>query len=57
MKQCQTFILGEYRNHCNCDCGIVKEEAYFTGKELCFLDGIFKSKDITTPTKVTIVKL
>ena len=55
-KQCQTLILG-LQNHCNGDCSHEIKRCLLLGRKVTTnLDSIFKSRDITLPTKVHLVK-
>ena len=51
------FILGGLQNHCRCDCSHeIKRRLLLRRKVMTSLDSIFKSRDITLPTKVCLVK-
>ena len=55
-KQCQTLILG-LQNHCRCDYSHeIKRHLLLGRKAMTNLDSILKSRDITLPTKVCLVK-
>ena len=58
-KQCQTsdFIFGGFRITADGDCGHdIKRRLLLGRKVMTNLDSIFKSRDITLPTKVRLVK-
>ena len=45
------------QNHCRCDCSHeIERRLLFGRKVMTNLDTIFKSRDITLPTKVCLVK-
>ena len=49
--------FGGLQNHCRCDCSHeIKRHLFLGRKVMTNLDNIFKSKDITFPTKVHLVK-
>ena len=51
------LYFGGLQNHCNGDCShIIKKRLLLGWKVMTNLDSIFKSKDITLPTKVHLVK-
>ena len=55
-KQCQTIFLGS-KITANGDCGHkIKRHLLLGRKVMTNLDSIFKSRDITFPTKVRLVK-
>ena len=55
-KQCQTLYWG-LQNHCRWCCSHEMKRCLLLGRKvLTNLDSIFKSKDITLPTKVRLVK-
>ena len=56
-KQCQTFILGGSKITADGDCSQeIKRRLLFGRKVMTRLDSILKSRDITLPTKVCLVK-
>ena len=56
-KQCQTFILGGSKITADGDCSHeIKRRLLLGRKVMTNLDNIFKSRDITLPTKVHLVK-
>ena len=56
-KQCQTFILGGSKITADGDCSHeIKRRLLLGRKVMITLDGIFKSRDITLPTEVRLVK-
>ena len=56
-KQCQTFIFGGSEITADGDCSQeIKRRLLFGRKVMTNLDSIFKSRDITLPTKVRLVK-
>ena len=56
-KQCQTFILGGSKITADGDCSHeIKISLHLGRKVMTNLDSIFKSRDITLPTKVHLVK-
>ena len=56
-KQCQTFIFGGSEITADGDCSQeIKRRLLFGRKVMTNLDSIFKSRDITLPTKVHLVK-
>ena len=51
------FIFGGLQNHCRCDCSReIKRHLLLERKVMTNLDSIFKSRDVTLPTKVHLVK-
>ena len=55
-KQCQTIFLG-FKITANGDCSHeIKRRLLLGRKVMTILDNIFKSRDITLPTKVRLVK-
>ena len=55
-KQCQ-FILGGSKITADCDCSHEIKRCLFLGRKVMTnLDSMFKSRDITLPTKVHLVK-
>ena len=55
--KCQTFILGSSDITADGDCSHeIKRRLLFGKKVMTNLDGIFKSRDVTMPTKVRLVK-
>ena len=51
------FILGAPKSHADGDCSHeIKRRLLFGRKVMTNLDSIFKSRDITLPTKVCLVK-
>ena len=57
MKRETNFILGGSKITADGDCSHeVKRHLLFGRKVMTNLDGIFKSRDITLPTKVRLVK-
>ena len=55
-KQWQ-ILFGGLQNHCNGDCShVIKRRLLLERKVMTNLDSIFKSRDITLPTKVHVVK-
>ena len=51
------FIFWGLQNHCRCDCSHeIKRRLLLGRKVMTNLDSIFKSRDITLPTKVGLVK-
>ena len=55
-KQCQTLFFG-LQNHCSGDCSHeIKRRLLLGRKIMTNLDSILKSRDITLPTKVYLVK-
>ena len=51
------FYFGGLQNHCRCDCSHeIKRRLLLGRKVMTNLDSIFKSRDITLPTKVHLVK-
>ena len=56
-KQCQTFIFGGSKITADGDCSHeIKRHLLLGRKVMTNLDSIFKSRDITLPTKVRLVK-
>ena len=55
-KQCQTFILVGSKITADGDCSHVKRRLLLGRKVMTNLDSTFKSRDITLPTKVHLVK-
>ena len=56
-KQCQTLFLGGSKITADGDCGHeIKRRLLLGRKVMTNLDSIFKSRDITLPTKVCLVK-
>ena len=56
-KQCQTFILGGSKITADGDWSHeIKKRLLLGRKVMTNLDSIFKSRDITLPTKVRLVK-
>ena len=56
-KQCQTFIFGGSKITADGDCSPeIKRRLLLGRKVMTNLDSIFKSRDITLPTKVCLVK-
>ena len=56
-KQCQTLLLGGSKITADGDCSHeIKRRLLLGRKVMTNLDSIFKSKDITLPTKVRLVK-
>ena len=56
-KQCQTFIFGGSKITADGDCSHeIKRHLLLGRKVMTNLDSIFKSRDITLPTKVCLVK-
>ena len=57
-KQCQTLFFGDSKITADGDCSHeIKRPLLLGRKAITNLDSIFKSKDITLPTKVCLVKL
>ena len=55
-KQCQTLILGGSKITADGDCSHeIKRRLLLGRKDMTNLDSIFKSRDITLPTKVRLV--
>ena len=52
-KQCQTLFWGAYDGGCSCE---IKRRLLLGRKVMTNLDSIFKSRDITLPRKVRVVK-
>ena len=51
------FIFLGSKNHADCDCSHEKKRCLSLGRKVVTnLDSIFKSRDITLPTKVCLVK-
>ena len=56
-KQCQTLFLGAPKITADGDCSHeIKRRLLLERKVMTNLDSIFKSRDITLPTKVHLVK-
>ena len=56
-KQCQTLFLGGSKITADADCNHeIKRRLLLRRKVMTNLDGILKSRDITLPTKVRLVK-
>ena len=56
-KQCQTSFLGDSKITADGDCSHeIKRRLLLGRKVMIKLDSIFKSRDITLPTKVRLVK-
>ena len=56
-KQCQTLFLGGFKITADGDCSHeIKRHLLLVRKVMTNLDSIFKSRDITLPTKVHLVK-
>ena len=56
-KQCQTLFLGGSKITADGDCSHeIKRRLLLGRKVMTNLDSIFKSRDITLPTKVRLVK-
>ena len=56
-KQCQTLFLGGFKITADGDCSHeIKRHLLLGRKVMTNLDSIFKSRDITLPTKVCLVK-
>ena len=56
-KQCQTLFLGGSKITADRDCSHeIKRHLLFERKVMTNLDSIFKSRDITLPTKIRLVK-
>ena len=56
-KQCQTLLLGGSKITADGDCSHeIKRRLLLGRKVMTNLDNIFKSRDITLPTKVRLVK-
>ena len=56
-KQCQTLFLGGSKITADGDCSHeIKRRLLLGGKVMTNLDSILKSRDITLPTKVLLVK-
>ena len=56
-KQCQTLFLGGSKITASGDCSHeIKRHLLLGRKVMTNLDSIFKSRDITLPTKVRLVK-
>ena len=56
-KQCQTLFLGGSKITADGDCSHeIKRHLLLGGKVMTNLDSILKSRDITLPTKVRLVK-
>ena len=56
-KQCQTLFFGGFKITADADCSHeIKRHLLLRRKVMTNLDGILKSRDITLPTKVRLVK-
>ena len=56
-KQCQTLYLGDSKITADGDCNHEIKKCFLLGRKVMTnLDSIFKSRDITLPTKVRLVK-
>ena len=56
-KQCQTLFFGDSKITADGDCGRGIKRCLLLGRKvMANLDSIFKSRDITLPTKVRLVK-
>ena len=55
-KQCQDFILGGSKITAHGDCSHEIKRCLLLGRKVTNLDSILKSRDITLPTKVRLVK-
>ena len=56
-KQCQTLFGGASKITTDCDCSHeIKRHLLLGRKVMSNLDSIFKTRDITLPTKVRLVK-
>ena len=56
-KQCQTLFFLDSKITADDDCSHeIKRRLLLGRKDMTKLDGIFKSRDITLPTKVRLVK-
>ena len=56
-KQCQTLFLGGSKITADGDCShVIKRHSLLVRKTMTNLDSILKSRDITLPTKVHLVK-
>ena len=56
-KQCQTFFFGGSKITADGDCSHeIKRRLLLGRKDMTNLDSMFKSRDITWPTKVRLVK-
>ena len=56
-KQCQTFLGGDSKITADGDCSHEIKRLLLLGRKVMInLDSIFKSRDITLPTKVCLVK-
>ena len=56
-KQCHTLFLGAPKSIADSDCSQeIKRHLLLGRKVMTNLDSIFKSRDITLPTKVRLVK-
>ena len=56
-KQCQTLFLGGSKITADSDCSNEMKRRLLLGRKVMTnLDSIFKSRDITLPTKVRLVK-
>ena len=57
-KQCQTLLWGASKITADGDCSHeIKRRLLLGRKVMTNLDSIFKSRDITLPTKVRLVRL
>ena len=52
-KQCQTLFLGAAKFHCSHE---IKRRLLLERKVMTNLDSVFKSRDLTLPTKIRLVK-
>ena len=53
----ETLYFGELQNHCRCDYNHeIKRHLLFGRKAMTILDSIVKSRDITLPTNICLVK-
>ena len=55
-KQCQTLFLGAPKSLQVVTAAMKLKDTYSGRKVMILLDSIFKSRDITLPTKVRVVK-
>ena len=56
-KQCQTLFWGGSKITADGDCShVIKKRLFLGRKVMANLDSIFKSRDITLPTKALLVK-
>ena len=57
LRLCQTLFLGGSKITADGDCSYeIKRRLLLGWKVMCKLDSIFKSRDITLPTEVRLVK-